>query len=104
MQTCSLCNASSPDTTVACVNCRANLRDFSTNAVSLHNMRQNPHVKAIRISIAHDACPYCYELMQTYPKDQVPQIPHQGCSHPNGCRCVYEPVLAQTAIVGKVVK
>jgi hypothetical protein len=23
----------------------------------------------------------------------VPQLPIEGCSHPKGCRCHYEPVL-----------
>jgi hypothetical protein len=72
--------------------------------VALKNMRLNPRIKAIRISVAQDACPHCYELMQTYGKDEVPALPHAGCSHPTGCRCCYEPVLEETAIVGKVAK
>lgn len=104
MQTCSKCNASSPDTAHFCTHCQADLTQFSTNAVALQRMRENPRVRAVRISVAHDACPHCFGLMRTYPKDQAPPLPHLGCSHENGCRCVYEPVLAETAIVGKVVK
>ncbi len=104
MQTCSKCNASSPDTALACVNCQADLKEYSLTAVALKKMQANPRVKAVRVSVAHDACPHCYELLNTYPKDAVPPLPHLGCSHENGCRCFYEPVLAETAIVGKVVK
>lgn len=104
MQTCSRCNASSPDTATHCVHCQADLRKFSLTAVALKRMQANPRVSAIRISVAHDACPYCYELLKTYPKDAVPPLPHPGCSHENGCRCFYEPVLAEAAILGKVVK
>ncbi len=103
MQTCSRCNTSSPDNATNCVNCNADLAQFSTTAVALANLQANPRVSAIRISVADDACSYCYERLDTYPKDQVPRLPHLGCSHENGCRCFYEPVLIDTAVVGKVV-
>ncbi|HTX90214.1 MAG TPA: hypothetical protein VMC09_03270 [Anaerolineales bacterium] len=102
MQTCSKCNASSPDQAQLCVNCQSDLRQFSVTAVSLKRMQENPRIRAIRVTVAGDACPHCYELMKTYPKDKVPRLPHTGCSHENGCRCFYEPVLEETAIVGKV--
>lgn len=104
MQTCSKCNASSPDTARNCTNCGADLKEFSATAVALRRLRDNPRVRAIRVSVAYDACPHCYELLKTYPKDEVPPLPHPGCSHKNGCRCFYEPVLEETAIVGKIVK
>jgi len=102
MQTCSKCNASSPDNALTCVNCNADLLEFSTSAEALFRMQNNPRIKTIRISVAQDACPHCYELMKTYPKNKAPHLPHEGCSHENGCRCFYEPVLEETAIVGKV--
>jgi hypothetical protein len=102
MQTCSICNAASPDDASHCVNCASDLGQFSLTAVALKRMQENPRVRAVRISIAGDACSHCYELMKTYPKNKVPVLPHRGCSHGNGCRCMYEPVLEETAIVGKV--
>jgi hypothetical protein len=102
MQTCSQCNASTPDNTPACVNCNANLSEFSATTIALKRMQANPRLSAIRVTVAQDACPHCYELLKTYPKNKVPQLPHQGCSHENGCRCFYEPVLDETALVGKV--
>jgi hypothetical protein len=72
--------------------------------VALKHFKANPRIRAVRVSVAHDACSFCYTMLNTYPKDQVPPLPHKGCSHENGCRCVYEPVLEETAIVGKVVK
>ena len=104
MRTCSKCNASSPDAALTCVNCQADLSEFSATAVALKRMQENPRVRSIRVTVANDACPHCYELMKTYIKDQVPHLPHVGCSHENGCRCFYEPVLEETAIVGEVVK
>lgn len=93
MQTCSLCNASSPDTAKRCLNCGADLGELSVNAVALKKFRENPRVTSVRINVAHDACPLCYELRGTFEKDAVPVLPHEGCSHPQGCRCTYAPVL-----------
>ncbi len=93
MQTCSRCNASSPDTAKNCVNCNAALGELSTNAVALQKFRENPRVTSIRINVANDACPLCYESRGTFAKDAVPVLPHAGCSHERGCRCTYEPVL-----------
>jgi hypothetical protein len=103
MQTCTKCNASSPDNALNCVNCTAELNEFSATSVALNHLQANPNVRAIRVSVADDACSYCHEQMETYPKGQVPHLPHTGCSHTNGCRCFYEPVLEGTAIVGKLV-
>ena len=102
MQTCSKCNASSPDNAHTCVNCNASLDEFSASSMALKRMQANPRIRLIRVTVAQDACPYCYELLNSYPKDKVPRLPHSGCSHENGCRCFYEPVLEETAIVGKV--
>lgn len=93
MQSCSRCNANSPDTALACVNCNADLNQLSVTAVALTKFNENPRVTSIRITVAHDACPLCYESRGTFAKDATPRLPHQGCSHPHGCRCKYEPVL-----------
>lgn len=93
MQTCSRCNASSPDTAIECVHCKADLRAFSASAVALTHFKENPRVTFIRIIAAGDACPVCYQGRGTFTKDAVPALPHEGCSHNNGCRCTYEPVL-----------
>lgn len=95
MQTCSRCNASSPDTAINCVNCKSNLSELSTVALALRNFRANPRVSAIRITVANDACPLCFESRGTFPKETVVTLPHEGCSHNHGCRCAYEPVLSE---------
>jgi hypothetical protein len=104
MQTCFKCNASSPDNALNCVHCDADLRNYSTTAVALKRFRANTRVKAVRVTVADDACPVCYEALKTYPKDKVPRLPLEGCSHERGCRCFYEPVLSDTAIISKVEK
>ncbi len=92
MQICSQCHAQSPDTATHCVQCGADLREFSTRAVALKRYRANPRVKAIRVVVAADACPACLAVAGTYPKDAVPALPVEGCAHEGGCRCTYEPL------------
>jgi len=47
----------------------------------------------VRILTAVDACPVCKAYEGAYEFDEVPELPHEGCSHPDGCRCFYAPVL-----------
>lgn len=49
----------------------------------------------VRILIHHDCCPFCKAMEGAYDFDEVPQLPHEECSHPLGCRCYYAPVLDQ---------
>jgi hypothetical protein len=65
----------------------------SAAAQSLERMKANPRVKYIVIVVPEDACPACQNLTGTYPKDQVPRLPLEKCSHPLGCRSYYLPYL-----------
>lgn len=47
----------------------------------------------VRILTYHDCCPYCKAMEGAYEFDKAPELPHEGCSHPSGCRCFYAPVL-----------
>lgn len=93
MQICSRCYAQSPDAALQCVNCQAELKEYSTAAVALKRLQQNPRVKAVRISVGGDACPSCQRMQGVYPKEETPALPISGCSHENGCRCFFEPIL-----------
>lgn len=93
MQTCSQCHTESPDSTLACPNCQADLREFSMTAVTLKRFQENTRVNAVHIAVQDDACPACQEIQGTFPKDRVPKLPVEGCSHEHGCRCFYQPLL-----------
>ncbi len=95
MQTCSRCNTLNPDTTLFCINCQADLRELSTAVVSLKRFQDNPRVRNIILNVADDACPVCQKLQGAYPKDEAPRLPVEGCSHKDGCRCFYQPVLTE---------
>lgn len=47
----------------------------------------------VRILANRDSCPVCRAIEGAYEFDDVPQLPAEGCSHPDGCRCHYAPVL-----------
>ncbi|HET7009257.1 MAG TPA: hypothetical protein VFI11_00655 [Anaerolineales bacterium] len=68
---------------------------MSATAVALARLRGNDRVSRIRVIVADDACPACRAAEAEYPKDEAPDLPTRGCSHPNGCRCFYEPALAE---------
>lgn len=93
MQTCSRCNSQSMDSASSCENCGADLKTFSATVVALKTMQANSRVVNIRLVVDYEACPACHEMQGTYAKDKVPALPIEGCSHPNGCRCFYEPML-----------
>ena len=93
MQTCYQCNAQSPDEASNCVNCDADLTEFSTTEMARKKFLANPRVRSVRILVADDSCPACQALEGTYGKDKVPTLPVKGCSHGLGCRCFYQPYL-----------
>jgi hypothetical protein len=61
---------------------------------ALENIRAGLATK-VRILANRDSCPYCTALEGVYALDDVPELPLEGCSHINGCRCHYAPVLDQ---------
>jgi hypothetical protein len=93
VQICSKCYTESPDAVDNCVNCQAVLGEFSTRVVALKRFQQNPRVDHVILSVFADACPACEKLQGAYNKNEAPRLPVEGCSHPNGCRCFYQPVL-----------
>lgn len=93
MQTCSKCHFISPDSEGSCINCGADLSEFSESALILKKHIDNPRVTAIRISVSKDACPSCRQVEGVYAKHAVPILPVVGCSHAKGCRCQYAPIL-----------
>ena len=47
----------------------------------------------VRILTHGDCCPVCRSFEGAYAFEEVPALPLEGCSHPQGCRCQYAPVL-----------
>jgi selenocysteine lyase/cysteine desulfurase len=95
VQTCGVCSKQSPDQVTACPRCGSDLREKSLTSIALKKMQTNDRVSLVRISVAQDCCPACSAVQGAHPKDNVPALPIEGCSHANGCRCFYEPVLTE---------
>ena len=93
MQICSKCQTQSPDASIKCPKCGADLVEWSTTAIAHQRLRANSRVTYVRISVANDCCPACREAEGAYAKDSAPRLPVEGCSHGLGCRCFYQPVL-----------
>ena len=60
---------------------------------ALEKFQENSRVISVRLMVSADACPACAANEGTYDKNKAPKLPIEGCSHPNGCRCFYEPML-----------
>ena len=95
MQTCGICNTQSGDFVHLCPRCGSDLRQKSTTALARARMQSNDRVQYIRVSVSNACCPACASVQGEYPKEQVPVLPVEGCSHGHGCRCYYEPVLTE---------
>jgi hypothetical protein len=67
--------------------------ESSEAAKSLQRMQANERIKYVVIIAPASACPACQQLVGTYPKDEVPRLPIEYCSEPNGCRSYYLPYL-----------
>ena len=93
MQICSKCQAQSPDTLQTCSQCGADLSVWSNTAVALKRLQENERVSYVRVAVAQDCCPACRQIEGAYAKELAPRLPVEGCSHANGCRCFYQPVL-----------
>lgn len=95
MRTCTVCRSESPDTSSVCTGCGADLAVHSTTAVALRQLQENERVLRIRLLVADDACPACRAAEGEFLKSETPALPVRGCSHPHGCRCFYQPALAE---------
>ncbi|VAW31439.1 hypothetical protein MNBD_CHLOROFLEXI01-3970 [hydrothermal vent metagenome] len=59
---------------------------------ALENIKQGLATR-VRIMANQDCCPACRAAEGAYDFDKTPELPLEGCSYPNGCRCFYAPVL-----------
>lgn len=59
----------------------------------LEQIRKSPRASKVYIVAPDRTCPMARQIQGTYPKDSedIPELPHEGCSNPDGCVCRYEP-------------
>ena len=97
MRECALCHTTTEDHIPTCPHCGADLRVDSVRAHALKSILESPRASAVYIVAPVHACPACRQVQGTYYKDsgQIPKLPVEGCSCPNGCTCRYEPLLVE---------
>lgn len=66
---------------------------LAENQAALKKIVEGGIATKVRILVDRDACPVCQAAAGAYEFGVVPQLPHEGCSHNDGCRCYYAPVL-----------
>ncbi len=97
MRECAICHTQAEDHVVTCPKCGADLRVDSVLARALQAIKASPRSSHVFIVAPAHACPVCRDGQGTFPKDSqaVPELPHVGCSCPNGCTCRYEPLVIE---------
>ncbi len=71
----------------------ANYAEKTLTAYRL-GMKAKGAIIGVRVLVSEASCPTCCALAdQVYTPDTAPHLPHAGCTHPEGCRCAYTPVM-----------
>jgi hypothetical protein len=68
-------------------------RSAEQHRADLLKIRDGKVATGVRILAHHDCCPACRGVEGAYSFDNAPELPTMGCSHPEGCRCIYAPIL-----------
>ena len=97
MRECAVCSSESEDHVQTCPVCGADLNVDSVRARALKHIRESPRSSHVYVAAPAYACPICQNGQGTWDKDseQVPSLPHEGCSCPHGCVCRYEPLVVE---------
>jgi hypothetical protein len=57
-------------------------------------MKAGGAIRGVRVLAGADSCAACRAAAQgEYLPNEAPIIPIAGCTHPEGCRCAYAPVM-----------
>ena len=71
----------------------ANYAEKTLTAYRL-GMKAKGAIVGVRVLVSESSCPTCRAMAdQVYTPDTAPHLPHPGCTHPDGCRCAYTPVM-----------
>jgi hypothetical protein len=67
---------------------------YASHKTSLEQYRRSKVVKYVEILAAQDSCADCKKLTKKKCKlNEVPELPHEYCTHEKGCRCTRIPVV-----------
>jgi hypothetical protein len=67
---------------------------YALHQTSLKHFRDSGVVENVEILVAQDSCDACKKLTKRkYKLDEVPELPHEHCTHKMGCRCLEIPIV-----------
>lgn len=67
---------------------------YASHKTSLEQYRKSGVVKSVEILAAQDSCDECKKFTKKkYKLSEVPELPHENCTHEKGCRCTLIPVV-----------
>lgn len=67
---------------------------YASHKTSLGQYRKSGVVKSVEILAAQDSCDECRKFTKKkYKLNEVPELPHENCTHEKGCRCTLIPVV-----------
>jgi MoaA/NifB/PqqE/SkfB family radical SAM enzyme len=72
-------------------------RDYGRRIIDRYRLGMRAHgaIQGIRIITAPGSCSSCQNLAgKVYQPDETPLIPIKECTNPQGCRCVYSPLMS----------
>ncbi len=62
-------------------------------------MKARGAIRGVAVVTGPDSCPACRAHGgAVYLPDEAPIIPIAGCTHPEGCRCAYRPIMSYEAV------
>ncbi len=66
----------------------------ASHKTSLEQYRKSGFVKFVEILAAQDSCDECKKITKKkYKLNEVPELPHENCTHEKGCRCTLIPMV-----------
>jgi hypothetical protein len=77
---------------------------YAKRALDRYRLGMKAHgaIRGVRIVVGADSCSACRAAAEgIYLPDEAPIIPIAGCTHPDGCRCAYRPVMTYQELEDK---
>jgi hypothetical protein len=92
---CPACGAANADYASKCKQCGKTLDNYWRREMAQFTRDYDTgFINAVFIMRRTDSCPECQKLQNlNYMPWELPRLPHEACTHPEGCRCHYMPVM-----------
>ncbi|MHB1005262.1 MAG: double zinc ribbon domain-containing protein [Chloroflexota bacterium] len=92
---CPACGTANADYADRCKQCGKTLDNYWRRETAQFTRDYDTgFINSVFIMRRADSCPECQKLQNlNYMPWELPRLPHEACTHPEGCRCTYMPVM-----------